>query len=94
MDSEEDDDETSPLVKVMKSHVQDYLREIPEPHDKDKNVNQVWNNFKKSIQMYRNELIKEQVANCQVMAGGAICISLKPLLPRAPSEMIASENLG
>ena len=59
----------SPLVKAAKSHV----REIPEPHHKDRKVNTVWNYDKKHIQMDSTGLTKTQHAICQVMVGGAIC---------------------
>ena len=57
----------------MKSHVRGCLREIPEPHHKDRKVNPVRNYYKKHIQMDSTGLIKTQHAICQVMVGGAIC---------------------
>ena len=50
MDVDSDDpEEISPLVKAVKTHVRGCLREIPEPHHKDRKKNPVWNYFKKKI---------------------------------------------
>ena len=50
MDVDSDDpEEISPLVQAVKTHVRGCLREIPEPHHKDRKQNPVWNYFKKKI---------------------------------------------
>ena len=50
MDVDSDDpEEIYPLVKAVKTHVRGCLREIPEPHHKDRKENLVWNYFKKKI---------------------------------------------
>ena len=74
MDVDSDDpEEISPLVKAVKSHVRGCLREIPEPHHKDRKKNPVWNYFKKKITVDSTGQIKKQTGICQVMVGGAIC---------------------
>ena len=74
MDVDSDDpEEISPLVKAVKSHVRGCLREIPEPHHKDRKQNPVWNYFKKKITVDKSGQIKKQTGICQVMVGGAIC---------------------
>ena len=74
MDVDSDDpEEISPLVKAVKTHVRGCLREIPEPHHKDRKKNPVWNYFKKKITVDSTGQIKKQTGICQVMVGGAIC---------------------
>ena len=71
------------------------LREIPEPHHKDRKVNPVWNYYKKTIKINSTGMIKTQHAIYQVMVGGAICdkrMAMPPTSTTGPRNYLKNRH--
>ena len=80
------------LLKKVKSNVRDCLREIPEPHHKDRKVNPVWNHYKKSIKIDSTGMIKTLFVNSWLVVLFVVigwqCLKLQQPVPAKEESIV------